>query len=151
MANRTETGTLFIAHDALLPASLRFESDACSSDSHTNGWRRVTNCDAYGLDRQLREAGWTFFDVAGEISASVLGWGHEKALGRVIDKALARITAGGSNCLEIARVTAKRFLGLHYICVSAHPRHIQEGMHLAHRKRLGELDRLGPAAALPRA
>jgi hypothetical protein len=51
MADRIQAGALFIAHDALLSASLRFESDAYSSDSHTDGWRRVTNCDAYGLPK----------------------------------------------------------------------------------------------------
>lgn len=151
MADRTQTGTLFITRDALLPPSLRFESDAYSSDSNTHGWRRVTNCDAYGLDRQLREAGWTFFYLAGEISASVLGWGREKALERAIHKALARISAGGFNCLEIAQITAKRFLGLLYVSVSAHPRHIQEGMFLAHRNRISKLDRPGASGALPKA
>ncbi len=133
MADTTQTGTLFIAHDTFLPASLHFESDACSNDSNTNGWRRVTNCDVYGLDRQLREAGWTFFYLAGEISASVLGWDREKALERAVHKALARITAGGFNCLEIAQVTVQRFLGLLYVSVSAHPRQIQKSMFLAAR------------------
>jgi hypothetical protein len=53
----------------------------------------------------------------------------------------------GLNCVEIAHVTAKRFLGLPYVTVSARPRHIQESMFLFHAKRLAEWDQAKLAAA----
>jgi hypothetical protein len=51
------------------------------------------------------------------------------------------------NCLEISQVAAKRFLGLPYVSVSAHWRHIQESPVLFHAERLAECDRLKLAAA----
>jgi hypothetical protein len=45
------------------------------------------------------------------------------------------------NCLEISQVAAKGFLGLPYVTVAAHPRHIQESMILFHAKRPAEWDR----------
>jgi hypothetical protein len=48
--------------------------------------------------------------------------------------------------LAISQVAAKRFLGLPYVTVAAHPRHIQESTFLFHAERLAEWGRAGLAA-----
>ena len=136
MADKIKTGTILIEEGALLPDSLRFESE-----SYSNGWRLVKNLDGYGLDRKIREAGWTFFFMAGEIKASVFGFGGEKSHRRALNKIIAYMKSDRLNCLEIAQVAAKRFLGLPYVSVSAQPRHIQESIFLCRAKRLAEWDR----------
>jgi hypothetical protein len=49
-----------------------------------------------------------------------------------IDSALQRVIAGARlqhcNCIEIDEVSAHSFLGIPYVSVSAHTRHIQKGM-----------------------
>jgi hypothetical protein len=51
------------------------------------------------------------------------------------------------NCLEISRVAVKRFLGLPYVTVAGHPRHIQESVYLFHAKRISEWHQAKLAAA----
>ena len=130
MADKIDAGAILIEEGALLPESLGLESERC-----LNGWRRVKNLDGSGLDGRVREAGWTFFFLAGEIKASVFGFDLEKTTQRAIARLLTSLKAGKSNCLEITQVVSKRFLGMPYVSVSAHARHIQKSMYL-HRANL---------------
>jgi len=123
MADKIKAGAILIEEGALLPESLWLESEQC-----LNGWRRVKNLDGYGLDRRVREAGWNFFSLAGEIKASVFGFDLEKTTHRAITQLLANLKSDKLNCLEITQVVWKRFLGLPYVNVSAHSRHIQKSM-----------------------
>jgi len=66
MADRISKGTILIEEGTLLPDSLRFESEP-----YSNGWRIVRNLDGFGLERKIRQAGWNFFYMAGEISERV--------------------------------------------------------------------------------
>jgi len=123
MADKIKAGAILIEEGALLPESLWLESEQCLS-----GWRRVKNLDGYGLDRRVREAGWNFFSLAGEIKASVFGFDLEKTTHRAITQLLANLKSDKLNCLEITHVVWKRFLGLPYVSVSAHSRRIQKSM-----------------------
>jgi len=123
MADKIKAGAILIEEGALLPESLWLESEQC-----LNGWRRVKNLDGYGLDRRVREAGWNFFSLAGEIKASVFGFDLEKTTHRAITQLLANLKSDKLNCLEITQVVWKRFLGLPYVSVSAHSRRIQKSM-----------------------
>ncbi len=140
--NRIKTGTILIEEGTLLPESLRFESEP-----YAKGWRLVKDLDGYGLDRRIREAGWTFFYMAGEVHATAVGSDLEKTTRRAVQKAIACMKSDRLNCLEIAQVAVKRFLGLPYVTVSAHARHIQESMFLSHGDRLAEWGRAKLAAS----
>jgi hypothetical protein len=80
------------------------------------------------LEKELASTGWTFFYMASAIHATAAGFNREKA----IDSALQRVIAGARlqhcNCIEIDEVSAHSFLGIPYVSVSAHTRHIQKGM-----------------------
>ena len=100
----------------------------CDSECSVPGWRLVKDLDRSGLDREIREAGWTFFCLAGEIRATVFGIDEEKMVRRTIEEILARLKSEKFNSLEITRVASeasKRFLGVRYVTVSAQSRHIQ--------------------------
>jgi hypothetical protein len=142
MPDKIKVGSILIEEGALLPETLRFESEA-----YLIGWKLVKNLDAYGLDRKIREAGWNFFYMAGEIKASVFGFGGEKSLRRAVSKVLASTRSDALNSLEITQVVAKRFLMLPYLMISAHSRHIQESMSLSHAKRLARWCRAKLATA----
>ena len=125
MPETFQTGAILIREGTLLPEALRFESESCAP-----GWRLVKNLDGYGLDRKIREAGWTFFCLTGETEATVFGIDREKMVRRAIERILANRKSEGFNCLEIMRVAllaSKRFLGVRYVTVSAQSRHIREG------------------------
>jgi len=148
MAERIKAGTILIKEGTPLPECLRFESERYSS-----GWRSVKNLDAHELDRKIGEAGWTFFFMAGEVQATVVGPDSERTRRRAAKDLIARLQADRRNqsstfnCLEIARVAVKRFLGVPYVTVSAHPRHIQESMCLFHSEDHTEWDQAKLAAA----
>jgi hypothetical protein len=93
------------------------------------GWRLFKDLDGCGLDRKIREAGWTSFYLAGQLGATVFGIDEQKTLSRAVEQILANLESAELNCLEIMRVAleaSKRFLGVHYMTVSAQSRHIQE-------------------------
>jgi hypothetical protein len=124
MPETIKPGTIMIKEGTLLPETLRFESEPC-----VPGWRLVKDLDGCGLDRRIREAGWTFFCLAGQLRATVFGIDEQKTLSRAIEQILANLESAQFNCLEIMRVTSeasKRFLGVHYMTVSGQSRHIQE-------------------------
>ena len=136
MANKIKAGSILIESSVRLPDSLQFESEQGS-----NGWRSVTKLEGSELDRKIRETGWTFFYLAGEVKASAFGRDTEKTTRKAIQKILANQKPEKFNCLEITQVASKHFLGLSYVSVSAHWRHIQESMFLCRAQRLAEWDR----------
>jgi len=142
MAEKINTGTILIKEGTPLPEGLQLESEP-----YLKGWRLVKNLDSSGLDRKLCEARWTLFYMAEEVRAVVVGFDLEKMTRRAVKRVVASMKSDGLNCVEIAYVTAKRFLGLPYVTVSARPRHIQESMFLFHAKRLEEWDQAKLAAA----
>jgi hypothetical protein len=146
MVDKIKTRTILIEEGAYLPESLRFESEP-----YLKGWRLVKNLDSSAMDRSIRKAGWTFFFMASEVHATAVGSDLEKTTRRAVKKVIAYMKSDRLNCLEITQVAAKRFLGLPYVTVSAHPRHIQESIVLFRAKRLAEWDRAKLAAASTKA
>jgi hypothetical protein len=140
MAEKINAGTMLIKEGTLLPEGLQLESDP-----YLKGWRLVKSQGSSGIDRKLCEAKWTFFYMASEVDARAFGSESEKTTRRAVKKVIAKIKSDTFNCVEISRVAAKGFLGLPYLTVAAHPRHIQESTFLFH-ERLAEWDRAGLAA-----
>jgi len=143
MTDAIKVGTILIEEGTPIPEGLRFESEP-----YSDGWRTVKNLDGYRLGQKIGDVGWTYFYMAGEVRASAFSFDREKALCRGVNRLLANLKAEKWNSLEITRVAAKSFLGLSYVTVSAHQRHIQEGMVLLQdQRRLVEADGSQPVAA----
>jgi hypothetical protein len=140
MKPTVEAGTMLVRDEAILPESLQVDSEP-----YLKGWRLVRDLRNREMDRALREAGWVFFYMADEVHASVTGSDLEKATRRAVKKLLGYMDSDTLNCLEIGRVAVKRFLGIPYVAVSAHRRHIQKSMFLFRGK--SESDRAQLAAA----
>jgi len=136
MAGRINTGTILIKGSALLPGSLRFESEP-----YSNGWKIVRNLDGFGLERRIREAGWNFFYMAGEIEATAFGFDREKTLLRTVNRVLASLKSEKFNSFEITQVAEQPFLGLCRMTVSAHARHVQESAFLLQANPLADWER----------
>lgn len=126
MSDTSRSGTIFIREGTTLPANLSIESEA-----FLPGWRVVKNLDRSPLARTIEGAKWNFFYVAGEIRATVLGRDRPGTVRRAVKRVLSKQEGQKFNSLEITKVVPKRFLGVPYLKVFAHSRHIQESMYLA--------------------
>jgi hypothetical protein len=123
--------TILIRENTLLPGSLAVESEV-----FLPGWRVVKNLDGYGLGQKIEEAKWCFFYLAGEIRAVALGREELGTLRRAVKQILAKREGQKFNSLEITKVASKRFLGIPFLSVTAHFRHIQQGICLVPAKDL---------------
>jgi hypothetical protein len=112
-----------------LPANLPIESEA-----FLPGWRAVRNLDGYELGRNIEEAKWYFFYLAGEIGAIALGREGLGTLRRAVKRILAKQEGQKFNSLEVTKIISKRFLGIPFMSVTAHSRHIQQGIGLVSAK-----------------
>ncbi len=136
MADTIKAGTILIKEGTVLPKALRFESEPWAP-----GWSFLKNFDGYGLGRKIQETGWTFFCLAGDMKAIVFGFDEPKAVRRAVKRILARLKGEKFNSLEVAAVASKRFLGVRYVTVYAHSRHIQESAFLSQAEDHQERDR----------
>lgn len=129
MLDTIKTGTILIQEGTLLPTGLPLESDA-----FLPGWRIVKNLDRSMLARNIEGANWNFFYLAGEIRATVLGRERPGTLRRAVKCVLAKQEGQKFNSLEITKIISKRFLGIPFMSVTAHSRHIQQGVALVPAK-----------------
>lgn len=129
MPDINRTMTIFIKEDTPLPANAPIESEA-----FLPGWRVVKNLDRSALTRKIEGANWNFFYLAGEMRATVLGRDRSGTLRRAVKWVLAKQEGQKFNSLEITRVVSERFLGIPFMRVTAHFRHIQQGIGLVPAK-----------------
>jgi hypothetical protein len=147
MSAKNTSATILIRDNTRLPTGL-----ALDSESFLPGWRAVQNLDGRKLGRKIEEAHWNFFFLAGAIRTTVLGREGLGTFRRAVNRILAKQKGLSFNSLEITKVVSRRFLGVPYLSMSAHSRHIQEGMYLvpAENFRIGHAAGVSPppAAAL---
>jgi hypothetical protein len=129
MPDTNRAKTILIREDTSLPANLSIESEA-----FLPGWRAVKNLDRYTLARNIEGANWNFFYLAGAMRATVLGRDRSGTLRRAVKRVLAKQEGQKFNSLEITKVVSKRFLGIPFTSVTAHSRHIQQGVALVAAK-----------------
>jgi len=121
MSDTNSAGTILIREDTRLPANLSIESE-----TFLPGWRVVKSLDRSTLARNIEGVNWNFFYLAGEIRATVLGRNQPGTLRRAVKCVLAKQEGQKFNSLEITKVVSKRFLGIPFMRVTAHSRHIQQ-------------------------
>jgi len=121
MPNTIQAGTKLVKQSTFL------QSLGVESEPYCETWRSLSVRDSSGLDHKVRAAGWNLFFMAGELRAVVPAWGGQNTLRRGVKRLLAQTRLQGFNCLEVSHILKKRFLGIPYVSIAAHPRHIQEG------------------------
>jgi hypothetical protein len=125
MSENKPAPTIFIRENTRLPASVTLESE-----TFLPGWRSVENLDGRKLGRKIETAMWNYFYLAGPLKATVLGRESLATLRKAVQRVLTMKQSENYNSLEISKIISKRFLGVPYLTISAHFRHIQEGMYL---------------------
>ncbi|MGC1613852.1 MAG: hypothetical protein WA736_04130 [Candidatus Acidiferrum sp.] len=134
------SATIFIKENTRLPSGLALESEA-----YLPGWRAVQKLDGHAVAYRIERSEWNFFFLAGAIHTTVLGGKGPGTLRRAVQSLLAKRPGKNYNSLQITRVVSRRFFGIPFASVSAHSRHIQEGMYLVPAKDF----RMRQAAAAP--
>lgn len=117
--------TVILKDDVHLPEGVQAETEP-----YTPGWKVLKNMDAYGLDRAIRAAGWTFFSLAHVLKVSAIGGKRSNRIERGIKKLAVRMRNGEFNALEIIEARSKSFLGVPYVNIIGRSRHIQQSMFL---------------------
>lgn len=133
MSNPVEKGSIFINETADLPEGLYTESEP-----YAKGWKLFTKLNRRGLERYINQAAWNLFFIAGGISASAIGREGEKTTQRAIMNLTRNPEMRTYNCLEIARVSVRSFMGIPYVNVGANICHIQQSARLARAKSVDD-------------
>jgi hypothetical protein len=121
MTDAITIGSLFIDDRGYLPNAALLQREP-----HSSGWAEVTN-DRSTFEKELPEAGWTCFFMAGEIRTTVFGFDREKSLGNALIRLIADVKGLNCNCIQITQVKGSSFLKVPYVTVSAHAWHLQKG------------------------
>jgi hypothetical protein len=138
MSNQIQAGTMMVQQSASM-RSLGIESEP-----YSGSWRSLGVLESSSLDRKVRAAGWSLFFMAGELRAMVPAWGGQSTLRAGVKRLLAQTRLHHFNCLEVTHVLKKRFLGIPYVSIAAHSRHIQDGCQIQSIEQRAE-----DAAAMP--
>ena len=121
MPNTIQAGTILVKQSKLL------QSLGVESEPYCRNWRSLGILESSGLDQKVQAAGWHLFFMAGELRAVVPAWGGQNTMRRGVKRLLAKTRLQHFNCLELSHILRKHFLGIPYVSIAAHPRHIQEG------------------------
>ena len=121
MPNQIQAGTMMVQQSASM------QPLGIESEPYSGNWSSLGILESSGLDRKVRAAGWSLFFMAGELRAVVPAWGGQNTLRRGVKRLLHQTRLQHFNCLEVSHILKKRFLGIPYLSIAAHFRHIQEG------------------------
>jgi len=100
------------------------------SEPYSGNWSTVKVLDGLALDRKIHAAGWNFFFMAAEVKVMFFGAVEAKKIQNALRRILAKVKLQDFNGLEVTGIVAKRVLGVPYVTVSAHSRHVQQGCRL---------------------
>ena len=149
MPNQIQSGTIMVQQSAFLG------SLGVKSELYCQNWCSLGILESSGLDERVRTAGWNLFFMAGEMRAIVPAWGGQSTLRRGVKRLLAQTESQHFNCLELGHILRKRFLGIPYRSIAAHPRHLQQGCQIqsvvqrAQNSGPGALQQSSPAGDSP--
>lgn len=104
---------------------LGLESESCTGE-----WSLLKALDGHALDRKIHAAGWNFFFMAAEVKVTFIGWIGAVKIQNALKRILRKVKEQQFNALEVTQIVARRFLGVPYVTVSAHSRHMQQSCYL---------------------
>jgi hypothetical protein len=85
--------------------------------------------DLRSVGRSMQQVGTSFL-WAVEVKVTFLGSLETREIRNAMRRILEKVRPQSFNCLEVTGIVAKRFLGMRYVTVSAHSRHIQQSCYL---------------------
>jgi hypothetical protein len=121
-----QVGTVLIGEESPRMAEVL----ALQSEPYFGNWRVVKALNVFTLDHKIQAARWKFLFMADEIKTTFFGAIGATKIQRALERIASKVKYQNFNCLEVTSIVAKRFLGMPYVTVSAHSRHIQESCRL---------------------
>ncbi len=116
-------GTILMSSQTLRPQCIHLEDEP-----YPNVWMSMRQTLNPGeLETELTSRGWTFFYMANVIRTTAFGFDRAKVIRAAVKRLVTSVKLQKCNCLEIDEVATHSFLGIPYVSVSAHPRHLQKG------------------------
>jgi len=125
MPSTVQVGTILMKEWPGMPQLLGFETEPGLGE-----WSVVKVPDASSLDRKIHAAGWNFFFMADEVKTMFFGSFSAARVQSAVRRILAKVKQQHFNALEVTAIVARHFLGVPYVTVSAHSRHLQHSSNL---------------------
>ena len=125
MPSTVHVGTILMKEWPGMPPLAGFETEPGLGE-----WSRVKVPDAFTLDRKIHAAGWNFFFMAAEVKAIFFGSLTAAKVRSALKRILNKVKSQHFNGLEVTAIVARHFLGVPYVTVSAHSRHMQQSCNL---------------------
>jgi hypothetical protein len=99
-------------------------------EPYSGEWILLKALDVCALDRKIHAAGWNFFFMATEVKVMFFGSLGEAKVHNALKRILEKVKQQHFNGLEVTAIVTRHFLGIPYVTVSAHSRHIQQSCNL---------------------
>jgi hypothetical protein len=125
MSSTIQVGTIMVRDWPGMPQLIGFETEPGVGE-----WSMVKVPDAFTLDRKIHAAGWNLFFMAAEFKAMFFGSPRATRVQSALTRILAKVKQQHFNGLEVTAIVARHFLGVPYVTVSAHSRHMQQSCNL---------------------
>jgi hypothetical protein len=125
MPSTVQVGTILMKEWPGMPQLIGFETEPSWKE-----WTMVKVPDAFTLDRKIHAAGWNFFFMAAEVKTMFFGSASASKVQSALKRILTKVKRQHFNGLEVTAIVARHFLGLPYVTVSAHCRHLQHSSNL---------------------
>jgi hypothetical protein len=125
MPSTIQVGAILVEEWPLMMQALGLDSEPYSGN-----WGVVKALDGFALDRKIHAAGWNFFFMATEVKAMFFGALGANKIHSALQRILRKVQRQHFNGLQVTGIVAHRFLGVPYVTLSAHSRHIQQSCYL---------------------
>ena len=125
MPSNIQVGTILIKEWPGIPELIGLETEPGFAE-----WRMVKVENAFTLDRKIHAAGWNLFFMASEVKAMFFGSLGAAKIQSALKRIVAKVKPQNFNGLEVTSIVARHFLGMPYVTVSAHSRHMQHSCQL---------------------
>jgi len=125
MAQTVQAGTILMKEWPGMTTLLGLESEPCYG-----GWSLLKVLNGFALDRKIHAAGWNFFFMATEVKVMFLGSLGAAKIQNALKRILKKVKEQHFNGLEVTEIVSRRFLGVPYVTISAHSRHMQQSCYL---------------------
>lgn len=125
MAPNVQVGTILMKEWPGVTQLLGLESEPCTGE-----WSLLKVLDGHALDRKIHAAGWNFFFMAAEVKAMFFGSLTAAKVRSALKRILTKVNRQNFNGIEITAIVASHFVGIPYVTVYAHSRHLQQSCYL---------------------